>query len=721
MKLDNKPSSRIAGKGVSLLCLSASCCAFALTAFTSPEPVDFANPFTGTDNTFQISNGNIYPYIAMPWGMNAWSPQTRTTGKNWFYDWKDNHICGFHQTHQPSPWVGDYAQFSVMPMAGRAEFDEMKRASWYSHKTEKATPAYYKVYLADYDITAEMTPTERALFMRLKYPATDSPRFLVDAMKGDAKVEVSKRRVTGYSTMMFVRSSETKSPPKPPKTYFVVEFDRDIVSHKIDKNRAIVTFAPVKRGEIVKVRIASSFISTEQAERNLKELSATFDETHAKARAAWNAQLGRIKVEGGSETDKRKFYTCLYRALIFPRKTHEYDADGKVVHRSFYGKGVVPGFYYCDTGFWDTYRALFPLLNFAYPDRAREMMEGLRHCYEESGWLPEWSAPFHRSAMIGQGSASVVADGYFAGNMDDATARKLYEGLLKSANSRHPTIHSVGRECANEYNKLGYVPMDKCKRSSGARTLEYAYADYCIWKLGVALGRPAEETAVYLKRSGNWRNIWRDDKKSVCARASDGSWDPKYSPIRWDYDFVEGTPLQYTWSIFHDIPGLMEALGGREKFVAALDAVFDQPPSFDGSYYGGCTHEIREMFVSGFGQYAHGNQPIQHMIYLYTLAGRRDRAAYWTRRVMDELYADRPDGYGGDEDNGQTSAWFVWSAMGMYPVCPVSGEYVLGAPLFDKITVSRPGAKSVEITRDSIGGKAHDSPTVKRTEIFGAK
>jgi predicted alpha-1,2-mannosidase len=323
--------------------------------------------------------------------------------------------------------------------------------------------------------------------------------------------------------------------------------------------------------------------------------------------------------------------------------------------------------------------------------------------------------------MIGQGSASVVADGYFAGNMDDATARKLYEGLLKSANSRHPTIHSVGRECANEYNKLGYVPMDKCKRSSGARTLEYAYADYCIWKLGVALGRPAEETAVYLKRSGNWRNIWRDDKKSVCARASDGSWDPKYSPIRWDYDFVEGTPLQYTWSIFHDIPGLMEALGGREKFVAALDAVFDQPPSFDGSYYGGCTHEIREMFVSGFGQYAHGNQPIQHMIYLYTLAGRRDRAAYWTRRVMDELYADRPDGYGGDEDNGQTSAWFVWSAMGMYPVCPVSGEYVLGAPLFDKITVSRPGAKSVEITRDSIGGKSHDSPTVKRAEIFGTK
>ena len=487
---------------------AAACCAFAFTASAAPDPVDFANPFTGTDNTREISNGNLYPYIAMPWGMNAWTPQTRKAGQGWLYDWKDSRICGFHQSHQPSPWIGDYAQFSVMPMAGRAEFDEMKRASWFSHKTEKATPAYYKVYLADYDITAEMTPTERALFMRLKYSGTESPRFLVDALKGDAKVEVSKRRVTGYSTMMFVRAGEKKLPPEP-KTYFVVEFDRDIVAHRIDRNRALVTFAPVKRGETVNVRIASSFISTEQAGRNLKELSATFDETHAKTRAAWNAQLGRIEVEGGTETDRRKFYTCLYRALIFPRKTHEYGADGKAVHRSFYGKGVLPGFYYCDTGFWDTYRALFPLLNFAYPDRVREIAEGLLHCYEESGWLPEWSAPFHRLAMIGQGSASVVADAYFAGNIGKEAAGRLYEALLKSANSRHPDIASVGRECAREYGEYGYVPMDKCKRSSGARTLEYAYADYCIWKLGTALGRPAEETSVYLKRSGNWRNIWR--------------------------------------------------------------------------------------------------------------------------------------------------------------------------------------------------------------------
>ena len=555
--------------------------------------------------------------------------------------------------------------------------------------------------------------------MRITWPDTPAPRFLVDALKGDCSVQVdaSRRRVTGHSTLTHIRESEKGGKAFLPKTFFVVEFDRDIVSSEIKGGYALVTFAPAKRGEKTNVRIASSFISPEQAILNLRELDRGFDAVHEAGRKAWNDVLGRFSVEGGSETDRRKFYTCLYRALIFPRATHEIDAQGRIVHRSFYGKGVLPGRYYCDTGFWDTFRALFPLLNLAYPDKSREMCEGLLHCVEESGWLPEWSAPFHRNCMIGQNSASVVADAYFAGCMDDATARRLYEAMLRSANGVHPSCKSVGRLGWEDYNSIGYVPCDGFPRSA-SRTLEYAYADWCIWKLGVALGRPEEETALYLKRSGNWRNVFCNEVKCVRGRKRDGSWAENFNPDDWSRDFTEGSARHYSWSAMHDVPGLISAFGGREAFVAALDEVFDTPSPVGSPSKRGAIHEEREMCVAEFGQYAHGNQPIQHMIYLYTLAGRRDRAAYWVRRAMDELYAARPDGYCGDEDNGQTSAWFVWSAMGMYPVCPASGEYVLGGALFDKTTIARPDGVKIEIGKDStFNGRKVSGPTVSRADL----
>ncbi len=704
---------------------SVACALAANIVFAAElEPVDAANPFVGTDNTKEVSHGNLYPAIAMPWGMNAWTPQTRAAGQGWLYDWKDAQFAGFHQTHQPSPWIGDYAQFSVMPMVGKVGFSEKERASWFSHKTEVANPAYYRVYLADYDLTAELAPTERAAMLRLTYPATDAPRFLVDAMKGDARIDVDRaaRRVTGYSTMMNVRWNERDLDIPPVKTWFVMEFDRDIVSVRTNGNRTLLTLTPTRRGERVNVKMASSFIGTEQAGRNLRELGTDgFDAVVARGRAAWNRALGRLAVTGGTEENRRKFYTCLYRSLLFPRQTHEYDEKGRPVHFSFYGKGVRPGRFYCDTGFWDTFRATFPLLTFAYPDRTREMMEGLVNCLDESGWLPEWSAPYHRNCMIGQNSASVVADAYFGGCMDGDTAQALYRGLVKSANTEHAQLISVGRVACDEYNALGYIPRDgKLKNQSASRTLEYAYADWCIWRLGRALGRPESETAIYLKRSGNWRNIFRADVKLACGRARDGSWDPDFHPNRWAYDFTEGTPLHYTWSVFQDIPGLVEAVGGRDAFIAKLDAVFDSPPTFDGSYWqDGCTHEIREMQVAGFGQYAHGNQPIQHMIYLYSYVGRRDKAAYWARQVMDRLYTTRPDGYCGDEDNGQTSSWFVWSALGLYPVCPASGDYALGGGLFDRAVVSRPDGITVTFDADGcINGTRPKGAVVSRASLL---
>ena len=726
--------------------LAGICVAMAAVGAAGIEdPVRFADPFVGTDNTKEVSNGNLYPAIARPWGMNAWTPQTGPAGQGWLYDWKDRKILGFHQTHQPSPWIGDYGQFSIMPITGKAVFGEKDRASWFSHKTEQALPHYYRVYLADYDTTVELTPTERAAMFRITYPATDAPRLVVDALDMGSSVEVdtANRRITGRSSKMNIRGNERHLDLKPLDCWFVLEFDKPIASvsvwngKKLVEGRssagghtgAVVTFAPTARGERVHVRVASSFVGPEQATRNLRELGdCGFDGLVARGRTAWNDALWRLDAVEGTEENLRKFYTCLYRTLLFPRQLHEYGEDGRPIHRSPYGKGVLPGRYYCDTGFWDTFRALFPLLAFVYPERDAEIMEGLRHCLEESGWLPEWSAPFHRNCMIGQNSAAVVADAYLAGCMDDDTARALYAGLVK-ATSATGTLISVGRVGYDEYNSLGYVARDGATggHQSASRTLEYAYADWCIWKMGNVLGRPKAETDVFLARSANWRNLFHPEHRLACGRAKDGTWDPAFSPIRWSYDFTEGTPLHYTWSVFHDIPGLVAAMGGEKAAEARLDSVFASPPDFDGSFFkGGCTHEIREMQIAGFGQYAHGNQPIQHMIYIYDYVGAPAKARHWAHEAMNRLYKARPDGYCGDEDNGQTSAWFVWSALGMYPVCPASGEYALGLPLFGRVDVSLPRGRRLAIRRhDGAGtpfhawnGKRGEHPFVRRKDLL---
>jgi predicted alpha-1,2-mannosidase len=462
----------------------------------------------------------------------------------------------------------------------------------------------------------------------------------------------------------------------------------------------------MKRGETVTVRIASSFVSREQTLRNLAELGdGDFARLAGEGRRAWNARLGRIRVEGKNIDDLRTFYTCLYRTQLFPLTLHEYGADGEAIHRNPETGRIEKGVYYAGTGFWDTFRALFPLLNFVYSDVNAKMTEGLRNCWRECGWLPEWSSPGFRNCMIGNNSASVVADACLTpGVVSRETAEELYAALLHGANAVKKGNDSCGRAGWKLYNRLGYVPRDAGIRYSAARTLEYAYNDWCIWRLGVALGRPKEETDVYLKRSGNWRNVFHPSYKLMCGRGADGAFDSAFDPFDWGGDFIEGCSWHYTWSVFHDVAGLAEAMGGKAELAAKLDKVFELPPVFRG-YGGQVIHEMREMQVMNFGQYAHGNQPIQHMIYLYNWTDEPQKAQYWVREAMERLYKPAPDGYCGDEDNGQTSAWFVWSALGMYPVCPASGEYALGAPLFEKATISFPDGKKLLITAPGVSSE----------------
>lgn len=675
--------------------------------------VDYVNPLVGTESSFELSTGNTYPAIAVPWGMNFWVPQTGRNGDGWQYTYSAHKLRGLKQTHQPSPWINDYGVFSLMPETGTPVFDENKRASWFSHKAETATPYYYKVYLADYDITAEATPTTRACLMRFTYPKTDSASIAVDAFDDNSEVRIIPERnmIVGYST------KNSGGVPQNFKNYFVIVSDHPFsVAFSADdtpaslplntttagerrKRGCIVTFKTYKRGETVTVRTASSFISEEQAILNLKEIDeagGTFEKVCQKARQQWNDALGRIAVEDSNIDHMRTFYSCLYRCLLFPRILWERNADGQVVHYSPHNGKVLPGYMYTDTGFWDTFRALFPLLNLVYPDVNERIQQGIANTYRESGFLPEWQSPGHRDCMVGNNSASVVADAYLSGIRTPDT-ETLWEAVVHGASAVHPQVSSTGRKGYEFYNTLGYVPYDAGINENVARTLEYAYDDWCIYQLGRALGKPEDEIKVFKQRAMNYRNVFDPSVKMMRGRLKNGEFQSPFSPYKWGDAFTEGNSWHWTWCVFHDPQGLINLMGGRDMFNQMMDSVFIVPPIFDDSYYGGVIHEIREMQVMNMGNYAHGNQPIQHMLYLYNWSGQPWKSQYWIREVMNRLYNANPDGYCGDEDNGQTSAWYVFSALGFYPVCPGSGEYAIGTPYFSHATLHLPKGKTVTI------------------------
>ena len=704
------------------------------------EPVDYVSTLVGTQSSYAISTGNTYPAVCMPWGMNFWTPQTGKMGDGWTYTYTADKLRGFKQTHQPSPWINDYGQFTIMPETGEAPiFDEEKRASWFSHKAEVATPYYYRAYLADYDVVTEIAPTERAAIMRITFPDSKS-YVVVDAFdKGSyVKIMPKERMIVGYTT------KNSGGVPHNFKNYFVMKFDKDFTytaavadgrintaDVKAECNHAggIVGFKTT-RGEQVNVRIASSFISEEQALENLKELgSDSFDEVKARGRKTWNDILGRIEVKSDDIDHLRTFYSCLYRSVLFPRSFYEKNAKGEIVHYSPYNGEVLPGYMFTDTGFWDTFRCLFPLLNVMYPSMNEKMQAGLVNAYKESGFLPEWASPRHRGCMVGNNSASIVADAYLCG-LKNYDAETLWQAVVHGASAVHPTVSSTGRLGYEYYNKLGYVPYDVKINENVARTLEYAYDDWCIYEFGKALGKSKKELEPFRKRAFNYRNVFDSESKLMRGRLKNGKFQSPFSPLKWGDAFTEGNAWHYTWSVFHDPAGLIQLMGGKQTFNNMLDSVFNVPPLFDDSYYGSVIHEIREMQIMNMGNYAHGNQPVQHMIYLYGYSGEPWKTQYWIRQTMQRMYNANPDGYCGDEDNGQTSAWYVFSAMGFYPVCPGAGEYVLGAPYFDEMTLHLENGRTVSIKANgntddncyvnslTLNGKPYSKNYIKRSDLI---
>ena len=599
----------------------AALCAAVLASCSCPpaaeqrlRPSEYVSTLVGTQSDFTLSTGNTYPAIALPWGMNFWTPQTGKMGDGWAYTYGAHKIRGFKQTHQPSPWINDYGQFSLMPVRGGDKLDEESRASWFSHQAEAAKPYYYKAYLADHDIRAEITPTERAAIMRFTFPESKESGVVIDAFDRGSQVGMAdSRTIVGYTTR------NSGGVPENFRNWFVVRFDTPFSaveltdapdkykpgssllypegSKSVEGGHAVakVHFA-TRRGQQVCARVASSFISLEQAYRNLEtELGEDgFETVKDKAQQRWDDVLGRIEVEGGTADQYRTFYSCLYRSTLFPRKFYEIDENGAPVHYSPYNGEVLPGYMYTDTGFWDTFRSLFPLLNLVYPSVNAEIQQGLANAARESGFLPEWASPGHRGCMVGNNSASVVADAVVKG-ANDKDLEVLYDAMVHATENVHPTVASTGRWGHAYYNTLGYIPYDVNIPENVARTLEYAYDDWCILQVARKLNRPQAELEKWAARAKNYRNVFDPQTRLMRGRLANGEFQSPFSPYKWGDAFTEGNSWHYTWSVFHDVQGLVDLMGGREPFVEMLDSVFVVPPIYDDSYYGFRIHEITEM------------------------------------------------------------------------------------------------------------------------------
>ncbi|CAM4091704.1 alpha-1,2-mannosidase, putative [Pedobacter westerhofensis] len=671
--------------------------------------VSYVNTLQGTNSRHELTRGNTYPTTALPFGMHTWSPQTGKNGDGWKYQYHKDRIRGFQQAHQCSSWTRDYAVFSFMPMTDQLTVNENEREAQFSHADETAKPNYYKVRFAN-QITTEISPSERGAHLRFSYPKGKKSFLVLDGYTGLSGVQIypAEHKISGY-----VHNGEGFK--KGFRNFFVAVFDQPFKSFGTWENRKNTVqekalaaegegkgaYIEFEAGVRVQVKVASSYISDEQAALNLStELGKdqTLEDTKAKAAAVWNRSLGKILVEGGSEEDKATFYSCFFRASLFSRKFYELGKDGKPYYFSPYDAKIHDGYMFTDTGFWDTFRAQFPLNTLLQPEMHGRYMNALLDAYQQCGWLPSWSFPSEAGSMIGNHAISLLADAWAKGihTFDPELALKAY---LHEAKNKGPWGPANGRDGWKEYDALGYVPYPQFREAT-AKTLEYAYDDFCGYHLAQMTGKPGY-AEIFKKPMYNYKNVYDPSTRFMRGKDAAGNWAPGFDPVEWGGPFTEGNAWHWQWSVFQDIHGLIGLMGGNANFTAKLDSVFSEPSRVNVGSYRGMIHEMTEMVMANMGQYAHGNQPIQHMAYLYTYAGQPWKTQFHTREIMSRLYNATENGYPGDEDQGQTSSWYVLSAMGIYSVTPGTDQYVLGSPVFKKITLNLENGKKFIIEAPS--------------------
>jgi len=674
-----------------------------------PDLVKYVNTLQGTDSNFDLTRGNTYPTTALPFAMHTWAPQTGVNGDGWKYQYDKDSIRGFQQAHQCSSWTNDYNVFSLMPVTGNLALDQFKRAAKFSHKNEIAKPNYYKVTF-DNSITTEIAPVERGAQLRFSFPKGAGSYVVLDGYTGFSQVQIlpKENRIIGYV-------HNGRGLKKNTKSFFIIQFDKPIKSYGIWENKdnqkwdgeverkgkGIGAWLQFESGVKVQAKIASSYISPNQAKLNLEKELGPFknlEETKQAAWEIWNKHLNRILVEGGTEEEIATFYSCYFRASLFSRKFYELDKEGNPYYYSPYDGEIHSGYLFTDTGFWDTFRAQFPLNALMHPTMHGRYVAGMLDSYDQCGWLPSWSFPGEGGSMIGNHAISLFADAWAKG-IRTFDPKKALDAYYHEATDKGPWGPANGREGWREYYALGYVPYPKYREST-AKTLEYAYDDYCGMKLA-QMTKNSHYEDVFSRQIFNYKNVFDSKVGFMRGKDENGNWTPNFDPYEWGGPFTEGNAWHYEWSVFHDVNGLIGLLGGKENFVKKMDSVFTVSNKIVVGTYGRRIHEMTEMEMANMGQYAHGNQPIQHMVYLYNYAGEPWKAQMRAREVMSKLYNATEKGYPGDEDQGQTSSWYVLSAMGFYSVCPGTDEYVLGSPVFRKTTITLEDGKKFVIEADN--------------------
>ena len=713
----------------------ALCLTLSFPVFAEKDLVQYVNTLQGTNSTYELSWGNTYPTTAVPYPMNSWSPQTGKNGDGWKYQYSATTIRGFQPTHQCSPWVGDYGVFSLMPVS-ELVVDESKRATPFSHDKEIAKPHYYKVTLEN-GITTEFSPTTRSAHFRFSFPAKGDAFLVLDGYTktSQVQIDVANHRITGY-----VHNGAFS--PKTHKNYFIIQFDKPFVSYGTWENRkntiqknnlsregeGIGAYVQFAKGSKVQAKVSTSYISPEQAEVTMtRELGkhSSVEVTKQAAADVWNQLLNRVLVDGGSEEDMKTFYSCMFRANLFSHKFYEEKEDGSPYYYSPYDEKIHDGYMFTDNGFWDTFRSQFPLTNILHPTMQGQYMQALLDAQEQCGWLPSWSFPSETGGMVGNHSISLLTDAWVKGirTFDPEKALKAY---AHEAMNKGPWGGANGRVRWKDYYQLGYIPYPESMGST-AQTLEYCYDDFCAYQLAKMTGNKFYEE-VFARQIYNYKNVYDPSVGFMRGRKLDGSW-ADFDAFEWGGPYCEGNAWHYNWSVFHDVQGLIDLTGGDERFVAKIDSVFALPGIVKYGTYGTKIHEMLEMELAKMGQYAQGNQPIQHMIYLYSYAGQPWKTQYWIRQVMDRLYNSSENGYPGDEDQGGMSSWYVLSALGIYSVCPGTDEYVLGSPKFRKATITMEDGKkfvieakgnskdNVYIQNATLNGKRHTRNNIHYSDI----
>lgn len=661
----------------------------------------------GTNNSHSYSHGNALPYTTVPFGMNHYVVQTANDG-SWFFNPHHRIFQGIRVSHQPSPWMGDFANFLMTPVAGfRFKDDIFSYQSSYRPEEAIFQPHYVKVKQARYNIITELTATERGGQLQLTYQTDEQPGFILNAATGNSWYQLEGSTLTGFINNFSGCMDENFG------LYFTMTFDHQIdLAHtgyfedgefvqgteaKGEKQHFILRFLDATHKQ-VHVNFATSYISVEQAQLNFaRENQFTFAEMKADAKSRWMNYLGKIKVTHTNPEYVKTFYTCLYRMFLFPQKFYELNANQEPIHYNTTAKSVAKGILYTNNGFWDTYKTVYPLYSLIAPTEYQEMLEGYLTSYKEAGYLPKWLSPDERGMMPGTLIDAVIADASVKGILSQEMMEQLLTAMLKAATTQSDNKH-YGRQGTKDYLQYGYVPIDH--HESVNHTQDYAYSDFCISQVAKILGK-TELSETYRQSALNYRHIF--DKKTGFMRGKDkdGNFRSEFNQFDWGLDYTEGSAWQNSFAVYQDFQGLINEYGSKEAFLKKITDLCNTPPKFDVLGYGFEIHEMSEMAGVDFGQVAISNQPSFHIPYLFNYVGEPASTQVVVKQIMTRLFNSGFDGYPGDEDNGSMAGWYVFSSMGFYPVTPGSGEYVLGIPLFDTVEIQLANGKTVHITTEN--------------------